>query len=195
MSMHCYLTHPQVRIDPAVPVPQWGLSDVGAARMHALAAQPWIRRFARIIASGETKAIEAAAIVGQAIGVTPESVEIMHENDRSATGFLPPPEFEAVADQFFAHPQTSIRGWEKAADAQARIVGAVMAALGEAPARPTLFVGHGGVGTLLKCRIGARSIARAEDQGPGGGGRYFHFRVAPDQLLHDWTAIEDAPPR
>lgn len=28
----------------------------------------------------------------------------MHENDRSATGFLPPPEFEAVANQFFANP-------------------------------------------------------------------------------------------
>ena len=27
-----YLTHPQVQIDPDVPVPQWGLSPVGRAR-------------------------------------------------------------------------------------------------------------------------------------------------------------------
>ncbi|NKF32781.1 histidine phosphatase family protein, partial [Pseudomonas sp. BGM005] len=27
-----YITHPQVKIDANVPVPKWGLSDVGAAR-------------------------------------------------------------------------------------------------------------------------------------------------------------------
>ena len=46
------------------------------------------------------------------------------ENDRSATGFLPREEFWATADLFFAHPTESIRGWERAIDAQARIVAA-----------------------------------------------------------------------
>lgn len=46
----------------------------------------------------------------------------MHENDRSATGFLMPDEFQAAANQFFAQPQISVRGWERAADAQLRIV-------------------------------------------------------------------------
>ena len=27
-----YITHPQVKIDPEVPVPKWGLSDLGAER-------------------------------------------------------------------------------------------------------------------------------------------------------------------
>ena len=39
------------------------------------------------------------------------------ENDRSATGFVPAEEFEALADTFFADPHTSIRGWERAIDA------------------------------------------------------------------------------
>lgn len=194
MIVHCYLTHPQVRMDPDVPVPQWGLSDIGAARIEALAARAWPGGFVRIVASGETKAVEAAAILGAALGIVPESIEAMHENDRSATGFLPPPEFEAVADRFFAQPRESIRGWEKAADAQTRIVTAVRAALAARPDAPTLFIGHGGVGTLLKCHVGGRAIARSEDQGPGGGGRYFHFTLEPPRLLHDWRAIEAPPP-
>ncbi|MCS3495855.1 hypothetical protein M2189_005186 [Bradyrhizobium japonicum] len=32
-----YLTHPQVQIDPTVPVPQWGLSPLGRTRTEALA--------------------------------------------------------------------------------------------------------------------------------------------------------------
>ena len=51
----------------------------------------------------------------------------MHENDRSATGFLEPSEFERVADEFFARPTVSIGGWERAIDAQKRIVGEVEA--------------------------------------------------------------------
>lgn len=192
--VHLYLTHPQVRIDPEVPVPRWGLSDVGRARAAALARQPWLRRFARIVASDETKAQETAAILGTALGIAAETAPDLHENDRSATGFLPPPEFERMADAFFAAPADSVRGWEPAAAAQLRIVGAVGAVLAAAPAAPTLFVGHGGVGTLLKCHCGGLAIARSEDQGPGGGGNHFAFRWGPAELIHGWQAMETPPP-
>jgi broad specificity phosphatase PhoE len=191
MITNAYLTHPQVKIDPAVPVPQWGLSDVGAARVRAALAKPWLGAFRRIVSSDETKAIEAAEIIAAACGLGVEVRHGLHENDRSATGFLPPEEFERMADQFFAQPDASVRGWERAADAQGRIVAGITAALAEAPGVPTLFVGHGGVGTLLKCHLGGRAIARAEDQGPGGGGRYYHFSAQPRALIHDWRALED----
>ena len=55
-----YITHPQVRIDPDVPVPQWGLSETGAARARRAAALPWARQLQRIVSSDETKAIETA---------------------------------------------------------------------------------------------------------------------------------------
>lgn len=125
MSYAIYLTHPQIRIDPDVPAPQWELSEVGRARTEVTGAKPWVRTLKRIIASDETKAIETAEILAKAAGVEPEIAENMGENDRSATGFLPPPEFEAAADQFFAHPEESFKGWERAVDAQARIVTAV----------------------------------------------------------------------
>lgn len=191
MTIHAYLTHPQVRIDPAVPVPQWGLSDIGRARVEALTKRQRIHVFRRIVASEETKAIETAEILARALGLELEVLPDLHENDRSATGFLPPDEFERVADQFFAQPDESIRGWEKARDAQNRIVKAVTSIIANRPETPTLFIGHGGVGTLLKCHIGCSPISRAEDQGPGGGGQYYQFTLEPRVLLHDWRAMED----
>ncbi len=112
------------------------------------------------------------------------------ENDRSSTGFLPPEQFEAAADEFFAHPAQSWNGWETADDAQARIVEAVGHVLiDHQEDRPILFVGHGAVGTLLKCRIAGRAISRTEDQ-PAGGGNLFAFRLGERKLLCDWTPVE-----
>lgn len=40
MPIAYYITHPQVQIDTTIPVPDWGLSDVGRARAHAMLEQP-----------------------------------------------------------------------------------------------------------------------------------------------------------
>lgn len=190
MTFGLYITHPQVAIDPNVPVPRWGLSAIGRQRAELAAALPWARSLGRIVSSDETKAIETAEILAKASGVTIEIVEHMHENDRSATGFLPPPEFEAAADWFFAHPTESFKGWERAGDAQARIVAAADAILVDHdPSVPIAFVGHGGVGTLLKCHLRAMPISRSQDQ-PGGGGNLFRFTLADRAVSCDWTAME-----
>lgn len=94
-----YITHPQVSIDPDVPVPQWRLSDFGRNRATEAAARPWVKRLARIVSSAEVKAIETAEILARAAGIGFETVEAMHENDRPATGFLKPDDFEKAADR------------------------------------------------------------------------------------------------
>jgi broad specificity phosphatase PhoE len=190
--MHLYLSHPQVKIDPSVAVPDWGLSDLGRQRTETLAGEGWLRGFRRIVSSTERKAVETAEILAEALDAPVDIRESMHENDRSATGFLPPPEFEATADLFFRHPEQSIRGWERAADAQARVVGAVVRALAEAPGTPTIFVGHGGVGTLLQCFCAGRPISRAHDQ-PAGGGNHFAFDIAGGIVLYGWRSMETPP--
>lgn len=185
-----YLTHPQVAIDPAVPVPRWGLSERGRARVEAMLGRRWLRSIERVVSSDERKAVETAGIVAASIGLAGEIAEGMGENDRSSTGFLEPTAFEAAADCFFAAPETSWNGWERAVDASDRIAGAVERVLASHPSeKPVLFVGHGAVGTLLKCRLAGRSIARAEDQ-PEGGGNIFAFRLADRALLCDWTPME-----
>lgn len=185
-----YLTHPQVLVDASIPVPEWGLSEIGRTRLLAIRQRPWVRSLAGIVSSAERKAKEAAAILAEAAGVEFRAVAEMGENDRSATGYLPPLEFEKAADWFFANPQQSFRGWERAIDAQARIVSAFDAALeGWPPDRPIAFVGHGAVGTLLKCHLAGLAISRSGDQPPGGG-NIFVFRLSDRRLLCDWTPVE-----
>lgn len=187
-----YLSHPQVRIDPETPVPTWGLSDVGLRRIEALAAQGWLAGTALVVSSAEHKAAETARIIAKSLGLDVEVRQAMHENDRSATGFLPPSEFEATADQFFARPHESVRGWERAIDAQVRIVREADAVLARDFRGDVLFVGHGAVGTLLYCRYAGLSIDRRHDQ-PAGGGNYFTFEIAHRRAEHSWRPIEIAP--
>lgn len=185
-----YITHPQVRIDPNVAVPQWGLSEIGRQRAIQSATSPWAAALTRIVSSEETKAIETAEILARSAGLSVEVVHGTGENDRSATGFLPPDRFEEAADWFFAHPTESFRGWERAIDAQTRISAHVSTILASHdPTKPIAFVGHGGVGTLLKCRLQGQPIDRRHDQ-PGGGGNLFAFRLADRIVTCDWTAME-----
>jgi broad specificity phosphatase PhoE len=185
-----YITHPQVRIEADVPVPDWSLSDIGAQRVRRAAVLPWAKALRRIVSSSERKAVETARIFARASGVEVETAADMHENDRSATGFLPPDEFERAADWFFANPQASYKGWETAADAQMRIVGAVEAVLASHDlTEPISFIGHGAVGTLLKSHLGHDVISRRGDQ-PTGGGNIFCFALADRSLTCDWTAME-----
>lgn len=192
-----YLTHPQVQIDAKVPVPRWGLSAIGRARAEAFAARHPLPKGACVFSSDEVKAMELAELLAASIHAPVFSATSMGENDRSATGFLPPPLFEATANRFFAEPETSVDGWERAIDAQSRVVTAVREALAQVPSgRLAVFCGHGAVGTLLKCHVAGRPIARSEDQGHSGnpgGGNCFVFDLDAGVLHSDWTAFEDQP--
>ena len=186
-----YLTHPQVRMEPFKDVRRWGLSQVGIARIAELAATPGILLGTkRIISSDETKALETAGPLARALRVDLEVRTRMHENDRSATGYLPPEEFETAANEFFANPSKSVRGWETAQDAQHRIVAEVIACLEGPQDGDILFIGHGGVGTLLFCALSGIGIDRRFDQGPGGGGCWFQFDSEERRPQQGWQLME-----
>jgi broad specificity phosphatase PhoE len=97
----------------------------------------------------------------------------------------------ATADAFFARPDDSVRGWERAVDAQARIVAAVQAVLAQAPPGDVAIVAHGGVGALLLCHLKHVPISRAEDQPGEGGGNIFVFGRADWALVQGWRRIEE----
>jgi broad specificity phosphatase PhoE len=177
-----FISHPEVAIDAQIAVPQWGLSDIGRARAHALADEPWAASLSRLLSSGETKAVETAEILGNATGLAVEQRTALGENDRSATGFLNPTEFEATADSFFAQPEVSVRGWERAVDAQARVVAAIDDLWSNAG--DVAIVAHGGVGTLLLCHLLGVGIDRRHDQ--PGQGHYFSVDLASREVLHRW---------
>jgi broad specificity phosphatase PhoE len=191
MAVVHFITHPEVTIDAAVPVPDWLLSPVGSRRMQAAMRQPWLAAVRSVFCSAERKATDAAAIVANHLGLRPIIVETLGENDRSATGYLPKSEFEAVADEFFARPDDSVRGWERARDAQRRIVDAVERIISMSVAGGDVaIVSHGGVGSLFLCHLKGVPISRSEDQPGEGGGNFFSFDAAGRHLLSEWRPIE-----
>ena len=189
-----FITHPDVLIDPAVPVPDWPLSPKGRARMEAALAADWVPAIRAIHCSTERKAIDGAEILGAHLGLPFATHHDLGENDRSATGFLPREEFEATADLFFAHPTQSIRGWERAVDAQARIVGAVERILAAPIPGDIAVVAHGGVGALLLCHLLDEPISRTRDQPPSAaGGWRYAFDAGTRRVVRGWERIDAAP--
>lgn len=186
-----FITHPEVSIDPSVPVPDWPLSAVGLRRVELLLERSWITAVRTVFSSAERKATDMARMVADRLGLSPIIIAGLGENERSATGYLPKAEFETVADAFFARPAESVRGWERAVDAQRRIVMAVdhAVAMGSADG-DVAVISHGGVGALLLCHLKGVPISRTEDQPGQGGGHLYSFDAATRRLLMGWRSIE-----
>ena len=186
-----FISHPNVVVDPSLAIPRWPLSEVGRARMTAGLRQPWVLSVSSIYASTEQKAIDSATILAAHLSIGFVRIEELGENDRSSTGFLPLAEFESVADQFFASPELSIRGWERAVDAQSRIVNAVRRITNDDQTNGSIaIVSHGAVGTLLYCFLTGQQISRRWDQPPNGGGNFFPFTIEPPAATALWSAID-----
>jgi broad specificity phosphatase PhoE len=192
MAISYFITHPQVAIDPSVPVPEWPLSSQGIQRVMLMLDQPWIGRVRAVFTSAERKALDTASIVAGHLSLSPVVIADLGENDRSATGYIPKAEFEVVASRFFAHPDESVCGWEPAIDAQRRIVQAMNRVIAMAPAHGNIaIISHGAVGALLLCYLKGVPISRTEDQPNGGGGNLFSFNTATRRLLTGWHRIDE----
>lgn len=184
-----FLTHAEVQMDPAIPVPDWSLSDLGRDRHTRFARNAALAGVTAIYSSTERKAAQAALPVAKHLGLSVTQLQALGENDRSATGYLPAEEFERTADRFFDEPDTSVRGWERARAAQARIVAAVqtLAEL-DGTGGDLLILAHGAVGALLRCHLGGIEITRKEDQ-PAGGGCYFITDIGLSRPPTAWRRI------
>jgi broad specificity phosphatase PhoE len=187
VSVAYFITHPEVVVDADTPVPQWHLSDRGVHRMRDFSSQTDVGKLSAVWASTETKAIEAAGILAGHFGLAISVHPGLHENDRSATGFLPPSEFDRMANAFFARPEESVQGWERAVDAQARVAAAVNDILQRFSGANIALVSHGGVGTLLLCKYLGIPITRAADQ--PSQGHFWAFEVATRRVIHRWRVI------
>jgi broad specificity phosphatase PhoE len=186
-----FVTHPDVVIDPEVPVPQWHLSRRGRERMKKLLAQPWVEGIGAVYCSTEQKAIDGAEILARHLSIGYEMVEELGEIDRSATGYLPREEHATTREQLFAHPERSIRGWETARDAQRRIVRALESvAAGDRREGNLAIVSHGGVGTFLLCHLKGCPISWEERQPGESGGNIYCFEAESKALVHGWQPID-----
>lgn len=192
MATLFFLTHPEVIIDPAVPIPEWGLSDVGRRRMERFVGEARSQGLAAVYSSDERKATDGAAIASAALGVPHRIDPELGENDRSSTGYLAPPEFWQVVEVFFQHPDESVRGWETARAAQARIVRAVTRLVAnEQLAGDILVVSHGGVGRLLAAHLQGVEIGQEDKPEHPGGGCWLEIDRETLSIRRTWQAIPD----
>jgi broad specificity phosphatase PhoE len=183
-----FITHPEVSVDPNRPIPDWSLSATGRARATTFATSQVMKDVTALWSSAEAKARETAAILADATSLTPQVEATLGENDRSATGFLPPERFEQAADQFFAHPTLSFEGWETAQKAQKRIVSAVTKIVAGHRDGALAVVSHGAVGTLLYCYLAGLPISRAYDQ--PSQGHYWTATLSGLKPRHGWQSID-----
>jgi len=190
MNAIVFITHPEVVIDPAVPVPRWPLSAKGRARMEAFAQALAGRPVAAVWSSDEQKAVDGAAILAERLDAPHRIDPRLGENGRESTGYIAPPEFWEVVAEFFARPDESIRGWETARHAQQRIVAAVMRLDAESPPGIVLVVSHGGVGALLTAHLQQVEIGREDRPSNPGGGGYLVIDRSPLALRAGWREME-----
>lgn len=192
MASLIFLTHPEVVIDPHQPITEWPLNPIGRARMERFVDMLSDRTITAVYASTERKARDGAAIVAKRLGLSYATHEDLGENDRSSTGFIAPPEFWEVVREFFGRPHESIRGWERAIDAQTRIVNAVSRILREdETSGDIVIVSHGAVGCLLTAHLQAVEIGQESRPQHPGGGCFIVIDRDTFTLTQDWRAIED----
>lgn len=187
-----FLTHAEVVVDPSAPIESWGLSTEGRARAARAVEVAWRPGVRRIVSSTERKAVETAEVLASAVGIVPGTEAAIGEIDRSATGYLPLDEFEEVVDAFFAAPEQSVRGWERAIDAQARIVEAVRRICagddGDGDGdRDVTIVSHGAVGALLLADLRGVPVSRTLDQ--PGMGSVFTFDAHAWRATSGWARV------
>jgi broad specificity phosphatase PhoE len=192
MASLVFITHPEVVIDPDRPIPEWPLNAVGRSRMERFADMLENRDVSAVYTSTERKARDGAAIVAQRLRLSYATDGALSENDRSSTGYIAPPEFWEVVREFFGRPHESIRGWERAIDAQARIVNAVgRIAREDETSGDIVIVSHGGVGCLLTAHLQKVEIGQESRPRHPGGGCFIVIDRASFTLTQDWRAIED----
>jgi broad specificity phosphatase PhoE len=190
LSGRIYLiTHPEVTIDRMIPMTEWDLSAIGRQRLEVLVTQPWMTAIDAIFASTERKARTTAEGIATVRNLPVICLADLAEKDRSSTGFLEPNAYRQLRDAFFAHPTESIQGWERAVDAQARILRAIEHTIARtSPGTNVAVVSHGGVGTLLLNHVQQTGIRK--DDLPPGQGYYFVFTKDTCRLIQYWKPID-----
>lgn len=135
--------HAQVVMDPDIPVERWGLSPEGEVAALALLQHPALSNVDVVMSSPEPKALATAGLLAVEAPVVTEPD--LRELDRLRLGWLPDEDaYPAVVREILAHPGRSVRGCERAEDAQRRIVHAIDRMVERYP-QQTVAVGHHGI--------------------------------------------------
>lgn len=148
--------HSLPEIDEAKPAKEWQLGFEGRVRCKPLADQLMGYHPDVVISSVESKAYQTARLL---VGLLDEptlpweTMEGLHEHDRSDVKYLGQDEFEKSVEEFFAKPDQKVFGGETADEAHGRFSKAINAALAKHGERTMIVVAHGTVISLFVSRL------------------------------------------
>jgi broad specificity phosphatase PhoE len=149
-----FLRHSLPLIDLTIPAREWHISEEGRQRCVQLAAQLANYNPQRIVSSREPKAMETAKIVAEALRMTYESAEGLHEHVRSRIEPTSQDVFEASVKAFFEKTDCLVYGDETADQARSRFTHAIEAIQERYHDQyPLVIVSHGTVISLYIANI------------------------------------------
>lgn len=131
------------------PAEQWNLSEAGFLAAGALAGRRFWPEIGRLVTSTERKAIATAAPAAELWRLPSEANPLFDEVRRG--DYVE--DYEAQVRAFFAQPERSVNGWERAANALARAVTGLATLRAESPDANLALVGHGLLWTLLRAQL------------------------------------------
>jgi broad specificity phosphatase PhoE len=136
-------------IMPTLPARQWHLSEVGRAQCALLAEQLAPYAPAVLVSSVEPKAFETAHLVAHRMHTRVQTVDGLHEHDRSGTPWLGPEAFGEAVATFFHRPAELVMGCETAHQTSQRFGRAMAAVLHRHAEQNVIVFTHGTVLSLF----------------------------------------------
>lgn len=146
------IKHAMPEIQPERPHNTWSLSEAGRRSCTLLAerVKGYTPRY--LFTSKEPKAFETAEQVGAALGLTVETLEGVHEHDRTGEPFTSDDLFRAQVAGFFANPARLMFGRETAGAVYLRFSAGIDRIVAAHPGETLAVVSHGTAMALFTAR-------------------------------------------
>jgi broad specificity phosphatase PhoE len=132
-----------------IPAREWILSEMGRERAKRLAEILSQYHPKAILSSTEPKAYETARILTENLGLSFQTVDGLHEHDRSNSPYYSKDKFQTLVQEFFKKPDKLVFGNETANQALARFCKAVDSVLELYENKSIIIVAHGTVISLF----------------------------------------------
>jgi len=156
MPLIYFIRHARTRQSPDLPADQWNLSEDGFVAAAALAGKQFWMAIKRVITSTELKTYATIAPALELWDIPHEAMAAFNEVRRS--GFTASQaEYEAQVQQLFADPDSSVDGWESAADAVQRAMAGLNQLRANYPHQNLAIIGHGLLWSLVRVHLLGKS--------------------------------------
>ncbi|UCH04892.1 MAG: histidine phosphatase family protein [Candidatus Thorarchaeota archaeon] len=137
------LRHAETKLDPSVPADRWHISEKGMESARVLASSGVFDNVDMIVTSAEDKAYETAMPIAKRIDVDITRNSSFNEMNRGTGPFTSHEEYLERVHSALSVPESSISGWETAANALRRFEQGIHNIESETGARSLLLVSHG----------------------------------------------------